>query len=43
MTETDALALMHYLRAKGYVAHAEFFEVNGTWRWTVVATRRGAA
>ena len=35
MTEHDAMALMYYLRAKGYVVHAEFTED----RWRVIATK----
>jgi hypothetical protein len=40
MTECDAMELLRYLQSKGYVVHAEFHEVDGHFRWTVLATKR---
>jgi hypothetical protein len=37
--EHDAMSLLNHLRLRGYTAHAEFIDDNGTFRWRVVATK----
>lgn len=40
MTECDAMSLLEHLRQQGYTAHAEYAEIDGVFRWTVLATKR---